>query len=96
MEWSKLNPGPVDLFKNSLSFYFCQPYSSLGKGVDREYESTVAALFAEGENVPWSTGNEVMAHQIEDVMNGKPKKVLGYRPTDEVEKERDPRRRPRS
>ena len=40
-----------------------------------------------GKNVPWSTGNEGLAQQIQDLTNRKARKILGYRPPDEVEKE---------
>ena len=45
-----------------------------------------------GKNIPWNTSNEVKAQQIEDVMNRKPRKILGYRTPDEVEKEWGPKR----
>ncbi len=49
-----------------------------------------------GKNIPWSTGNEVMGQQIEDAINRKTRKILGYGPPDEIEKEWGPRRRRRS
>ena len=96
LEWSELNPGLVDLFKNRLSLYFCQPYSSWEKGSIENMNRLLRRYLPKGKNVPWSTGNEGLARKIQGIMNGKPRKILGYRTPNEVEKEWDPMRRRRS
>ena len=96
LEWSDLNPWLVDLLKKRLSLFFCQPYSSWEKGAIENMNRLLRRYLPKGKNIPWSTGNEVKAQQIEDVMNRKPRKILGYRTPDEVEKEWDPTRRRRS
>ena len=95
-EWSDLNPGLVDLFGNRLSLYFFQPYSSWEKGSIENMSRLLRRYLPKGKNVPWSTGNEVIARQVEEVMNRELRKILGYRKPDEIEKEWDPRRRRRS
>ena len=90
VEWSELHPGLVDLFENRLSLYFCQPYSSWEKGSIENMNRLLRRYLPKGKNVPWSTGNEGLARKIQGIMNGKPGKILGYRPPNEVEKEWDP------
>jgi transposase, IS30 family len=87
LEWSDLNPWVVDLMKNKLNLYWCQPYSSWEKGGIENMNRLLRRYFPKGKNLPWSEENQQEGQRIEELMNGRPRKILGYRTPDEVEKE---------
>ena len=87
LEWSDLNPWVVDLLKNKLHLYICQPYSSWEKGAIENMNRLLRRYFPKGKNLPWNEANKQEAQRIEDLMNRKPRRILGYRTPEEVEKE---------
>jgi transposase, IS30 family len=87
LEWSELNPWVVDLLKNKLNLYICQPYSSWEKGAIENMNRLLRRYFPKGKNLPWNEANKQEAQRIEDRMNRKPRRILGYRTPEEVEKE---------
>lgn len=93
LEWSDLNPWVVDLLKKKLNLYFCQPYSSWEKGSIENLNRLLRRYFPKGKNLPWSVENREEAQRIEDLMNRRPRKILGYRTPEEVEKEWNLKRR---
>ena len=87
LEWSDLNPWVVDLLKNRVNLYFCQPYSSWEKGGIENMNRLLRRYFPKRKNIPWSKACQEEAQRIEDLMNRRPRKILGYRTPEEVEKE---------
>ena len=87
LEWSDLNPWVVDLLKNKLHLYICQPCSSWEKGAIENMNRLLRRYFPKGKNLPWNEANKQEAQRIEDLMNRKPRRILGYRTPEEVEKE---------
>lgn len=87
LEWSDLNPWVLDLLKNQLSLYFCQPYSSWEKGSIENMNRQLRRYFPKGTNLPWTEANHEEGRRIEDLMNQRPRRILGYRTPTEVEKE---------
>ena len=87
LEWSDLNPWVVDLLKNKLNLYLCQPYSSWEKGGIENMNRLLRRYFPKGKNLPWSEENKQEAQRIEELMNRRPRKILGYRTPEEVENE---------
>lgn len=87
LEWSDLNPWVVALLKKKLNLYFCQPYSSWEKGSIENMNRLLRRYFPKGKDLPWSEANHEEARQIEDLMNRRPRRILGYRTPEEVEKE---------
>ena len=87
LEWSDLNPWVMDLLKNKLNLYFCPPYSSWEKGSIENMNRLLRRYFAKGKNLPWDERNKELAQRIEDMMNRRPRKILGYRTPQEVDKE---------
>ena len=69
LEWSELNPLLVDLLKEKLSLYFCQPYSSWEKGAIENMNRQLRRYFPKGKNLPWSEARKEEAARIEDLMN---------------------------
>ena len=77
----------MDLLKNKLNLYFCPPYSSWEKGSIENMNRLLRRYFAKGKNLPWDERNKELAQRIEDMMNRRPRKILGYRTPQEVDKE---------
>jgi len=96
LEWSDLNPWVLDLLKNKLSLYFCQPYSSWEKGSIENMNRLLRRYFPKGINLPWTEANHEEGRRIEDLMNQRPRRILGYRTPEEVEKEWNLSRRRRA
>ncbi len=87
LEWSDLNPWVVALLKKKLNLYFCAPYSSWEKGSIENMNRLLRRYIPKGKNLPWSEANHEEARRIEAMMNRRPRKILGYRTPEEVEKE---------
>ena len=87
LEWSDLNPWIVDLLKNKLHLFFCRAYSSWEKGSIENMNRLLRRYFPKGKNLPWQESNKQEAQRIEELMNRRPRKMLGYRTPEEVEKE---------
>lgn len=87
LEWSALNPWVLDILRNKLNLYFCQPYSSWEKGSIENMNRLLRRYFPKGKNHPWTEANQEEALRMEKLMNSRPRKILGYRTPDEVEKE---------
>jgi transposase, IS30 family len=87
LEWSDLNPWVMDLLKKKLNLYFCQPYSSWEKGSIENMNRLLRRYFPKGKTLPWDEGNKELAARIEDKMNRRPRKILGYRTPQEVDQE---------
>jgi IS30 family transposase len=87
LEWSDLNPWVLDLLKSKLNLYFCRPYHSWEKGSIENLNRLLRRYFPKGKNQPWSDSNREEAQRIEEMMNRRPRRILGYRTPEEVEKE---------
>lgn len=87
LEWSDLNPWVLDLLKSKLNLYFCQPYSSWEKGSIENMNRQLRRHFPKGTNLPWTEANHEEGRRIEELMNQRPRRILGYRTPEEVEKE---------
>ncbi len=87
LEWSDLNPWVLDLLKGKLNLYFCRAYHSWEKGSIENLNRLLRRYYPKGENQPWSEGNQEEARRIEEMMNRRPRRILGYRTPEEVEKE---------
>ncbi len=87
LEWSDLNPWVVGQLKNKLNLYFCRAYCSWEKGSIENMNRLLRRYFPKGKNLPWDERNIELAQRIEDKMNRRPRKILGYRTPQEVEKE---------
>lgn len=87
LEWSDLNTWVVDQLTTKLNLYFCRAYSSWEKGSIENMNRLLRRYFPKGKNLPWEEKNKELAQRIEDMMNRRPRKILGYRTPEEVEKE---------
>jgi len=73
--------------KSKLNLYFCRPYHSWEKGSIENLNRLLRRYFPKGKNLPWSENNREEAQRIEEMMNRRPRRILGYRTPEEVEKE---------
>ena len=87
LEWAQINPYVVDLLKQKLNVYFCNPYSSWEKGSVENVNRLLRRYFPKGKNLEWSENSAQEAIRVEDLMNHRPRKILNYRTPAEVEKE---------
>jgi transposase, IS30 family len=87
LEWAKLNTMVVDLLDQELSLYFCAAYRSWEKGSIENLNRLLRRYFPKGENLPWTEERRQEAQAIQDKMNNRPRKSLGYRTPLEVEAE---------
>jgi IS30 family transposase len=87
LEWAQINPMVLALSRRAVSVYFCNAYCSWEKGAIEQANGLLRRYFPKGKNLPWSEEQWIEAQRVADVMNRKPRKILGYRTPDEVEKE---------
>jgi transposase, IS30 family len=90
LEWSALITLMLELINNGkekLSVYFCNAYCSWEKGAIENANRLLRRYFPKGKNLPWSDKQWLEASRVADLMNNKPRKILGYKTPNEVEKE---------
>jgi IS30 family transposase len=87
LEWAQINSMALALCRREVSVYFCNAYCSWEKGAIENANGLLRRYFPKGKNLPWSEEQWLEAQRVADLMNRKPRKILGYRTPDEVEKE---------
>ena len=86
-EGAQVNSMVLALCGREVSVYFCNAYCSWEKGAIEQANGLMRRHFPKGKNLPWSEEQWLEARRVADIMNRKPRKILGYRTPDEVEKE---------
>lgn len=87
LEWAAINRFVLGICKSKVAVYFCNAYCSWEKGAIENANRLLRRYFPKGKNLPWSDEQRIEAKRVADLMNRKPRKILGYRTPDEVEKE---------
>ena len=87
LEWAQLNSMVLALCEREVALYFCNAYCSWEKGAIEQANGLLRRYFPKGKNLPWSELQWFEAQRVADLMNRKPRKILGYRTPNEVEKE---------
>ena len=87
LEWAQINSMVLELCAAEVAVYYCNAYCSWEKGAIEQANGLLRRYFPKGKNLPWSDAQWLEAQRVADLMNRKPRKILGYRTPDEVEKE---------
>jgi IS30 family transposase len=87
LEWAQINSVVLALCEPTVAVYFCNAYCSWEKGAIEQANGLLRRYFPKGKNLPWSELQWLEAERVADLMNCKPRKILGYRTPNEVEKE---------
>ena len=65
-----------------VSIYFCHPYSSFERGSNERHNGILRQFFPKGRSINDFSEDEIMYYV--DLINAKPRKILGYKTPEEI------------